>query len=522
LEEGRRPSLATALPPSLLRDHLMPWLTVVEAARLRGACKALHGLVRDCPMHLGEVRKDAFEPALTCFPATESLTLWFDGQLAPAEEGRMGEVLGAHDGTLKRVLTNAEGGEQLLTSALRSGALPKLTHISLRLVNPVHQQVLSLRMLGLLECVKVTLDRGELAPLENLRRLPHLRSLELCCEEIPPLDAAFPPFLPPSLKTLTLDIRPLDTFEALLRDLPSTLQASGTRLEAIELWSPTNELSAASGAAIGRLLHLSSPTLKSLRLRDTSWRILGPSCLAALVPGLVTCCNTLEVLHCPGELFSALPPTCAGFPRLTELGIDGTARPIDLTTPAWGLLANGGLPALATLSFAIDHDSAEGEEEACPLVRAFEGVAGTLRRLTVEGLWWPDPPVGDGACYKLGTAIGKLRRLRYLHLSVSDDGRAYCAVGRGLAASGGCPELFELRVGSLARDMDFLTYEPSLILPSVRYLQIRGACSDNDLLLLCCGLVHMGYKHGLAELRGAGDYPLSVPLSACLRAILQR
>jgi hypothetical protein len=69
-------------------------------------------------------------------------------------------------------------------------------------------------------------------------------------------------------------------------------------------------------------------------------------------------------------------------------------------------------------------------------------------------------------------------------------------MGRGLAASGGCPPLFELQLQEIRTSIDVLAYEPSLIVPSVRRLQIHGGYTDPEpALLLCCGLVQMGYKH---------------------------
>jgi hypothetical protein len=65
-----------------------------------------------------------------------------------------------------------------------------------------------------------------------------------------------------------------------------------------------------------------------------------------------------------------------------------------------------------------------------------------------------------------------------------------------------------------------LTYEPSLIVPSVQDLWIDGDGSEKEALLLCCGLVQMGYKHRLGiRLRDSEDaLPRSV--STCMRAIL--
>jgi hypothetical protein len=164
-------------------------------------------------------------------------------------------------------------------------------------------------------------------------------------------------------------------------------------------------------------------------------------------------------------------------------------------------MAIGRLPALVTFCLASVGGLSWGQGQAgreggCSLPRALEAVAGTLRRLTItfeiRGRDWP-----AGACYELGAAIGKLRRLMYLKLGAFYSGRAYHAVGRGLAASGGCPELLRLEVVGLIREPEWLTYEPSLIVPSVRDVMIKGRCTEEEALLWCCGLVQAGYKHRL-------------------------
>jgi hypothetical protein len=128
--------------------------------------------------------------------------------------------------------------------------------------------------------------------------------------------------------------------------------------------------------------------------------------------------------------------------------------------------------------------------------------------------------VPDGACHELGAAIGKLHRLRCLHLHFFTDGRDYTALARGMAASGGCPELFEVCVVELERNTDSLTSEPSLIGPSVRRLNlddVRG--TEEEALVLCCGLVQMDYKHHLRiEMSHPDHGVLPRPLSDCLYA----
>jgi hypothetical protein len=85
--------------------------------------------------------------------------------------------------------------------------------------------------------------------------------------------------------------------------------------------------------------------------------------------------------------------------------------------------------------------------------------------------------LSDAARFEIAGAIGKLRRLRYLQLDMFSDGRDCTAVGAGLVASGGCPELFELRLDRLEKNLFCVAREPSLILPSVRNVRIDAFCS---------------------------------------------
>jgi hypothetical protein len=127
------------------------------------------------------------------------------------------------------------------------------------------------------------------------------------------------------------------------------------------------------------------------------------------------------------------------------------------------------------------------------------------------------------ACYELGAAIGKLRCLRCLEFQKLCDGRGYHAMARGLAASGGCPELFRLSQVYSASQNEYLTYEPSLIVPSVRDLRIGGFTTEEEALLLCCGLVQMGYKYRFDESEcwlAPGRNPLGGAVRACMRAIM--
>jgi hypothetical protein len=169
-----------------------------------------------------------------------------------------------------------------------------------------------------------------------------------------------------------------------------------------------------------------------------------------------------------------------------------------LALPVWGTMADGRLPALASPSIS---DSGKGWGR---LPRALEAVAGTLMSLSITGRAPDDLPAG--AWYELGAAIGKLRRLRYLQLHVSSDGRDYHALGRGLAASGGCPKLAGIDLVGFARKVDWLAYEPSLILPSVRNLSVSGGSTEEEALLFACCLVQLATSTSILFLceRGFG------------------
>jgi hypothetical protein len=193
---------------------------------------------------------------------------------------------------------------------------------------------------------------------------------------------------------------------------------------------------------------------------------------------------------------------------------------IDLTSPVWDLMASGRMPDLAELCLHCKQLSwghcGKGAQGGYRLARALEGVAGTLKRLTLESdILHEDVPVA--ARHDLGVAIGKMRRLTYLSLCLFADGRAYQAVGRGLAASGGCPPLSELHLDRVQRNIDGIVYETNLIVPSVRRLHIQAfvSASEEDALLLCCGLVQVGYRHGFTHNMHSETY------YSCLAAILK-
>jgi hypothetical protein len=285
-----------------------------------------------------------------------------------------------------------------------------------------------------------------------------------------------------------------------------------------------SKFSAQGGAALGQVLRACSSSLKSAKL-FTRILVFGTAYIRELVPGITSCCDTLELLHCHWAVFSALPATCPSFARLTELTLGGgRERDTAFTPGVWDTVAKGGLPALKSFSTSLMFESGGPGKTFYRLARALEAVAGTLQRLSLFGPPEQDPPAGAeqdppaGACYELGAAVGKLRRLSHLSIGVFKDGRDFHYMGQGVAASGGCPKLFKVEASGITKSVDRLAFKPSLIVPSVRDLSISGSCTEDEALLLCCGLVEIGsrycFRYDLTLNQGASEH-----FSACWDAL---
>jgi hypothetical protein len=163
----------------------------------------------------------------------------------------------------------------------------------------------------------------------------------------------------------------------------------------------------------------------------------------------MSCCDTLEVLHCPWAVFSALPATCPTFPRLTELHLEGGA---DEATSTWRRRPGTSWPTVdcppsprstSTASSLISWGWGGGG--GLPAGACLRGCGGHAQAVDPHG-----DPGGDGPA---GRGLLRARRgdrqaaaPQVPQLELFSDGRDYHAVGRGLAASGGCPELFEVEV----------------------------------------------------------------------------
>jgi hypothetical protein len=149
-----------------------------------------------------------------------------------------------------------------------------------------------------------------------------------------------------------------------------------------------------------------------------------------------------------------------------------------------------------------------------------EAVAGTLTHLMLQ---WQCNDVS--VAHELGVAVGKLRRLEDLALDLSDDGRVYHALARGVAASGGDRPLPLVRRVLLSTYFSYswanadLLASLLLLLPSVEVFVTDYTRDRTALLLLtACALRRAGYKHTW-DLRGpreVKDAARALPHSAGL------
>jgi hypothetical protein len=356
-----------------------------------------------------------------------------------------------------------------------------------------------------------------------VRQLPALTKLQLQVKASDDDDdddddpAQWPPFIPPSLRALRIDLesgtRP--ELEPLMCALPGMLGASGARLDRLEVTLP-KDVRAIGGDGLVHLaqtLRCCSPTLKGFLLGtwDTSCiHIIRGNLFAheyadqveelreqwqEVLAG-VSACRELQVLVLPRIKVEPLFPPGTTFGRLTHLEIGDHKRqdpPNAGVLGLWELMASGGLPALAKLKVLFEGRRVGGDEVRTRVAPALQAVAGTLTRLHLDG--WASESVDMG--YEWGVAVGKLRRLKDLALGLSYDGRFYHAFARGLTASGGNPPLPLLwrvvQSGGVGSHADLLA---SLLLPSVRVF-VSDHWDAQAALMTACAVRQAGYKHTL-------------------------
>jgi hypothetical protein len=504
--------ITTDLPHAIWDEQLLPLLTCKDAARLGCTCKVFKMRVRwHFRGSLGTINVDQLKAALTTFPRARRVTLtsanddWdIEGNASLVqwlrEKGRGRQ--------LAIVTSQSEAGYDLTYKALREGALPSLKGADIDLGDEEARALLTEGFFNALHELCVIADCSgslQLAALGLLRQLPALTKLELISSfaegaDVEPLQ--WPPCIPLSLKALAIDN---SVAGLMLRALPGMLEASGARLERLEVKIPSSFESIGDGLVhLAQALRCCSPTLKGFHLStgtSKALRVDGDRMKqwADVLAG-VSACRELQVLVLPRIEVEPLFPPGTAFGRLTHLEMVYYKRqhpPGAGVMGLWKLMASGGLPALAKLKVRFEGLWVGAEDVRTRVAPALEAVAGTLTHLHLENfqeqLEWSGDELEVG--YELGVAVGKLRRLMDLALVVFRDGRAYHAMAQGLAASGGDrPVPLLARVMIFNRNHANADLVASLLLPSVRVFGVE--CSQQrEAVLLASALRQAGYKH---------------------------
>jgi hypothetical protein len=540
LDVKPQPLPTTDLPTAVWEDHLLPLLDFKGAARLACTCKALRGVVRE-HFHgeAGEINVEHLRAALTSFPRARSVKLVDpEGLLDGGPPEAMLQWLREGGGGRHLEEITVENGfstkSQLVHEALQAGALPSLRCLDASLEYEIQRASLMGEFLGSTHKLRVRV-KGEdenaavapqLAALSLVRQMPALAKLELCVSGKPSAPVPqWPPFIPRPLRELRINVLPCDsahTIEPLICALPGMLGAGAVRLKCLELMVPENYSSIGDGLVhVAQALRCCSPTLKGFL---TSTGLYGPLDVdeldddgeaideedyASQVERLrvqwrellagVSACRELQVLGLPRMYLEPFFPPGTAFARLTHLEISDHERehPPDAGVMGlWELMASGGLPALAKLSVRFEGRWGGAEEVRSRVAPGLEAVAGILTHVHLdkawEGKWLSDE---EDAGHELGVAVGKLRRLKDLALSLSNDGRLYHAFAQGLAASGGnCPPPLLWRVWVVSHVTTNADLMASLLFPSVR---VFGSWHfyPREALLTACVLRQAGYKH---------------------------
>jgi hypothetical protein len=280
IEPQPQPLSTRALPVAVWEDHLLPKLTCKDAARLGCTCEALRTIVREhFKEDLGEISLKQLRAPLTAFPRGRAVTLKCQDKAWTSNESRNLSAWlreggrGRHLATLV-IRSDGRAASDFVHVALREGAFPSLTRVDANLEYDIPRASLTGGLLRGMHELHLTVTSSDVEPqlaaLGLVRELPALGKLEL---EVRPDwrnngPVQWPPFIPPSLKALSIELSDNRFSLFLLPALPSMLKASGAGLERLE----TKTASYFRKAVDDRLVHVvgvlrcCSPTLKVLDL----------------------------------------------------------------------------------------------------------------------------------------------------------------------------------------------------------------------------------------------------------------
>jgi hypothetical protein len=443
-------------------DHLLPLLTGKDAARLGRTCKALRGVMREhFRGDLGTLQLHKLQAVLTTFPRGRGLTLYCpDNDLTLDARWRNPEasdvealVQWLREGGRGRNLEGMEAwwslgsSRDLVHRALQEGALPSLRSTSADFRYPAHRASLTEGLFTPIQALRLRIGCGydgislgdHFAMLFLVRQLPVLAKLELEVSvfgyENVPVPEPWPPFTPPSLQALRVHVLNDQLKNLFLRALPGMLEASGARLDRLEVVFRHESDSSGYGLVhLAQALRCCSPTLTGFRLAVDDERVMSVDKnawdyasqvgrlrvqWAELLAG-VSACRELQVLALPRIEIEPLFPRGTAFGRLTHLEIfdhDREHPPDAGVVGLWELVASGGLPALTKLRAVFQGRWGGAEGVRTRVAPALEAVAGTLTHLHLGGSYeWKYPHGEVEVGYEFGVAVGKLRRLEDLAL----------------------------------------------------------------------------------------------------------
>jgi hypothetical protein len=557
-----QPLPVRALPEAVWEDHLLPLLTCKEATRLARTCKALRVVVREhYAGDLGNIKVGTLRAALTTFPRARGLQLKDEQEeVEPEEQEALVKWLreGSGGGHLREVWWGGEAAYELTYTAVREGALPSLRATNLHLDVEAARALLTggfLRGMHELSMNICRSDDPQLAALALVRQLPSLTRLNIyvLTQDEDDAEVQWPPFIRASLRALRIDAEDCSArliAESLLHALPDMLEASGARIERLDVCLPPNKYLGNGLVHVAQVLRCCAQTLKGFcsppdirsSFRSRAGTRTEPRTLSGVdrlreqwagVLAGVSACRELQVLVLPRIKAEPVFPPGTAFGRLTHLQISDhwpdRVREDAGVVGLWELVASGGLPALAKLSVRFEGEckSAEdlrlrmAEDMRMRVAPAWEAVAGTLTHLYLQTFYdarkWGDGMEQVG--YELGVAVGKLRRLKELAPDLSCDGLFYDAVVKGLFASGGdppLPRLWQVMLPSGVKTNADLVGR--LLLPSVRVFRLGYLQEDRQVaLLVACALQQA--LHPLTLLSIPHTFTYTYELEGLVRAI---
>jgi hypothetical protein len=231
-------------------DYLLPRLTFNDAARLACTCEVLREVVREHFRHIGSIKMKNLQATLTAFPQAREVTFsWCKDRWRGGDKKALVKWLreGGRGRHLVKVSLCREADSDVVHAALREGALPSLRSVDIILWCEAPRASLTGGLLRDMQELRLSVSpskdwEAQLTALGLMRQLPALAKLEFILSTSVgatiPGPVQWPPFIPPSLKALSMTLSDELTSLSLLRALPGMLEASGAGLERLKIHIP--------------------------------------------------------------------------------------------------------------------------------------------------------------------------------------------------------------------------------------------------------------------------------------------